>query len=200
MKCFICRGPLSGKQKKFCSQSCQKFYKQNEDKKRHLNARPLRPKRKCIFCDKLFRPRGDIHKCCDSVCRNLLEIKKRRELAKINKIARAKRKVKKVHIWKGTPSTKIPAKKDPDIIRPAKRKEPKFVNPSPLPICKSQHKQDIQEYLKNGGSIQLLPAQLDGRPPEVNVTSMGGWSIETLIGFGYETTLMDELSRESDAN
>ena len=203
MKCYICRGPLSGKQKKFCSQSCQKFHKQNEDKKRHLNARPLRPKRKCIFCNKLFRPRGDIHKCCDSVCRNLLETKKKRENTQRNRIARKKRPEKQIHIWKGTPTINPPAKEEPSKIAPrikkiAKDRGKKFVKPNPLPIFNSQYREDIQEYLKNGGSIQLHPAQLDGRTPEVNITSLGGWSIDAILGFGYEIELMDELSSISE--
>ena len=46
--------------------------------------------------------------------------------------------------------------------------------------------------------MKLLPPQLNGRTPEVNVTNLSGWSIETLIGFGYEMELMDELSSISE--
>ena len=206
MKCYICRGPLSGKQKKFCSQSCQKFHKQNEDKKRHLKSKPNRPKRSCLFCGNSFRPRGKIHKCCDSLCRKLLETKRKREIAKRNKAVRERRKEKQVHIWKrgylqNNPNVKKEngnANKNANKAVSKPVSIPKKIILQPLSTTNSQYQAEIEAYKEGGGAVKLLPPQLNGRTPEVNVTNLSGWSIETLIGFGYEMELMDELSSISE--
>ena len=77
--------------------------------------------------------------------------------------------------------------------------EPKLTD-EPMSLKNSKHKNEIEDYLANGGKIKSLPEQIDGRAPDVNVTNLSGWSIETLIGFGYEIRLMEELSSTSEVD
>ena len=67
-----------------------------------------------------------------------------------------------------------------------------------MSLQNSEHKNEIEEYLAKGGKIESLPSQINGRTPEVNLNNLGGFSVETLYGFGYELQLMDELSSASE--
>jgi len=46
----------------------------------------------------------------------------------------------------------------------------------------------------------LLPAQLDGRTPDVNLKSKYGWASDTFMGFGFEIELMDQLIETMGSN
>ena len=77
-------------------------------------------------------------------------------------------------------------------------KRKKVIKTFPFPINNSCFKAEIEEFKKKGGVIKKLPPQLNGEIPGVNVSNLSGWSIETLIGFGYEVRLMEELSTTSE--
>ena len=40
----------------------------------------------------------------------------------------------------------------------------------------------------------VFAPQINGRTPDVNITSISGWSVETMFGYGYEILLMEELN------
>jgi len=186
MNCFVCHRPLKGARKKFCSDSCYRIEKADEDKRRHRRSHPYRPKINCLFCNAPFIPRGDSHKCCNAVCRQLLELKKKREIARENKAKREKSQEKQAPFWHQIPCKK---KKIKNIIKPKL---------TPLPVINSQYQEQIETYKNNGGVVDVLPPQLNGRTPEVNLNNLYGWSVETMYGFGYELELMDELSSASE--
>ena len=63
-----------------------------------------------------------------------------------------------------------------------------------LPLVKSDFSSQIEDFKKNGGRIKVFPPQCNGKTPDVTITSLSGWSVETLFGFGYEIQLMEELN------
>lgn len=84
------------------------------------------------------------------------------------------------------------------ILRPKRKRVKPTLTDEPMSLKNSEHKNEIEKYLANGGKIKSIPDQINGRTPEVNVTNLSGWSVETLFGFGYELRLMDELSSTSE--
>lgn len=181
MKCYVCSRILKSPKKKFCSESCCRIWKAESDKKRYRKSHPYRPKRNCLLCGDNFIPRCPEHKCCNAVCRQLLELKKKREIAKENKAAR-NQELKKP-FWRMLSSDKIQSKR-------AKLH---------FPVTNSQYQEQIKTFKEMGGSIEILPPQLNGRTPEVNLNNLSGWSVESMFGFGYEIDLLDKLSESADA-
>ena len=194
MKCIICGKDLSGIRRKFCSDSHRRFYHTREEKKRYLSSKKRLPKRNCLLCGNSFSPRGEAHKCCNNVCRQLFERKKKREISKKNKLLREQKKQVKLQFWKKLSNKNEPKKNEPK--KNNKRKN--VIKTFPFPINNSCFKAEIEEFKKKGGVIKKLPPQLNGKIPGVNVSNLSGWSIETLIGFGYEVRLMEELSTTSE--
>tara|TARA_R100000656_G_scaffold89330_1_gene65164 strand:+ start:530 stop:1039 length:510 start_codon:yes stop_codon:yes gene_type:complete len=166
MNCVICNGVLGSDKQKYCSSSCYRFYRQEWYKAWYRKHNPLLPKIACIFCSTIFQPRSKRHKCCDVVCRELLEKKKQ----------------------KGN------RKKPKEPKEPKEYKKGRTIELPPLPSDKSKYSGQIEEFKQNGGKVNVLPPQVSGRTPDVNITSLAGWSIETLFGFGYEIQLMEELN------
>lgn len=161
MKCLVCNKILGKYRKKYCTDTCYDWVHSQKQKEKRRKARPPLSAIPCVFCSTIFQPRDHRHKCCDIVCRNLLE----------NRKARDSRKKK-----------------------PKKRRVFKMPYTPPLPLVNSEFSAQIKEFKKNGGKIQVFPPQCNGKTPDVNITSLAGWSIETLFGFGYEMTIMEELN------
>ena len=182
MKCIVCSKELTGRKKKFCSQKCYFVIRLPIEKKHYRKYSPYLPKRSCIWCGKSFRPRGNIHVCCNSKCLNQLE----------NQKAKERRDVDSFNMYKWG-ETGI-------ILRPKRKRVKPTLTDEPMSLKNSEHKNEIEKYLANGGKIKSIPDQINGRTPEVNVTNLSGWSVETLFGFGYELQLMDELSSTSEVD
>ena len=207
MKCVVCKAVLSGLQKKYCSNTCGRHYIAGRNKRNFRKANPLLPKLKCVLCSRGFQPRSESHICCNAMCRRLWESSKR------NKNPRSKKKPTKMpKFWvpqpiKVTePEPEPKPKRKPLFPRPfqvtvTKRnpKRDKTLGLKPLPILNSGYIHEIQEFLKNGGKIDLNPPQVNGRTPDVNVHNLSGWSVESMYGFGYEIEIMDLLSESTDA-
>jgi len=172
MKCKVCGNKLSGRKRVFCSQSCSVYSKRKSNQENYRKYNPFLPKRKCVSCSKEFQPRGESHQCCSNLCRESYRKQQNRIRAKI----RADNPKSNVKYWE----TFTPQVKDTTRL-------------SPLPVSNSGYSDSIKEYLDNGGEIKLLPAQLNGRTPEVNLTNLSGWSVESLFGFGFEIDLLDNL-------
>jgi len=174
MNCKVCRKELSGRKTTFCSSTCALMHKSEVDKINYRKHRPLRPKRLCLFCGNLFQPRGESHRCCNKVCREQLVLKRNRD--KPNK---------------GSQNTKF-------WLSPSTKKDRPHKKLNPLPTVNSEYSDQITEFLRAGGKIEVQPQQLNGRTPDVNITNLSGWSVESMYGFGYELELMDELSSASE--
>jgi len=164
MKCVVCDTVLGKWRIKYCTKTCYDWLKSKRQKAKYKKIFPPLPKILCIFCAAPFLPRDKRHQCCDIVCRKLLENRKDRDYRK----------------EKSKPKSK-PKKKGKIVI-------------CPLPIANSRYSGQIKEFEKDGGRIQVFAPQLNGRTPDVNITSVSGWSVETMFGYGYEIQLMEELN------
>jgi hypothetical protein len=186
--CIVCSKKLTGYRIKYCSINCYWKLRKPWEKDHYRKYNPYLPNRDCIWCGKSFRPRGEVHVCCDRKCRTELELQKAKE----------KRKE--------TP-TDMSGWGDAGWVIRLNRPEPTLTE-EPMSLHNSNHKTEIKEYLADGGKIKSLPDQLNGRTPTVCVPDLlslhlPGWSVTTLYGFGYEIRLMDELlstSEVDDAN
>ena len=179
MKCVVCSKKLSGNKKKYCSAKCYLKIRRPLEKAHYRKYNPYLPNRNCLWCEKSFRPRGDAHVCCTRSCRNQIQNKKAKEQRKFDPSIRQK--------W-GTYGF---------IIKPKGKIKPTLTD-EPMSLQNSKYKNEIEKYLANGGKIKSLPNQINGTTPAVNISNLSGWSVETLFGFGYEITLLDELSSASE--
>ncbi len=60
---------------------------------------------------------------------------------------------------------------------------------------KSEYKTEIENFLSQGGQVTVLPPEIGGRTPSIGVAlKLGGWDMETLLGFGMEIDLMEETN------
>ena len=165
MKCLVCNQDLGKHRRKYCTDTCYNWVYSLKQKERRWKVSPPQPKRPCAYCATVFQPRDHRHKCCDKVCRNLLESKRAKDSRKKYK--------------KQKPKLKLVSDK---------------LHSPPLPLANSGYSGQIKEFKKNGGKVKVFPPQCNGKTPDVNITSLSGWSVETLFGFGYEIELMEELS------
>ena len=178
VKCIVCSKKLTGKKRKYCSEKCYLKLRVPFEREHYRKHSPLLPNRNCIWCEKSFRPRGEVHVCCNRNCRTKLEQYKQRE--------KRKQAPTSMHKW-GKHGWVI----RPDFIETTLTDEP-------MSLQNSEHKNEIEEYLAKGGKIESLPNQINGKTPDVNLNNLGGFSVETLYGFGYELQLMEELSSASE--
>ena len=174
MNCTVCEKELSGAKTKFCSLTCQRYLAAKKDKALYRKSNPLLPKRKCLSCKKEFQPRQDNHTCCNADCRHNYLIELRRDTK---------------------PQTIFPKWWIP--LATTFKNPPKLIR---LTTANSTHKNEIESFLKDGGKVVLLPAQLDGRTPDVNLKSKYGWASDTFMGFGFEIELMDQLIETMGSN
>ena len=197
MKCVVCSEVLGGIKRKYCSAGCSEYQKARKSKINYRKHKPFLLKRECIFCAAIFRPRNEAHKCCNTDCRNLFEIRKKRQERKL----RPKPKPREIVFNRSKDffCSKPIVEKIPKIkSKPRKPKQKPEIKLEPFPTINSKYLLQIQDFLKNGGEVEPHPPQINGRTPEVNVTNLSGWSVETLYGFGYELELLDELSSTSE--
>jgi len=207
MKCVVCDTVLGKHKKKYCTKTCYDWFKCKQQKERYKKSSPSFPKIPCIFCDTRFQPRDSRHECCDIVCRRLLENRKARE-ARIPK-DKQKPKYKPATLYFCTHYREEELRDKPERAKEhnaeskikvgirkheERQKEKGKVIVRPLPIANSGYSGQIEEFEKNGGMIQVFPPQCNGRTPDVNITSISGWSVETMYGYGYEIQLMEELN------
>lgn len=211
MKCVVCNTVLGKLKRRYCTTTCYDYRHNEIQKQKYKNRRPKLPIKPCVFCDTHFQPRDKRHICCDVVCRRLLENRKARE----SRIPKDKQKPKYKQKPKNKPATLYycthyreeelrdkPEKPElwedrKKVHRRRSKKEEKAENlvvVRPLPLANSDYSGQIEEFEKNGGMIQVFPPQLNGRTPDVNITSVSGWSVETMFGYGYEIQLMEELN------
>jgi len=62
-------------------------------------------------------------------------------------------------------------------------------------LSNSEFSNEIQEYLNSGGKVTKISPQIAGATPSVGVAlKLGGWSVESLQGFGIEIDLMEETN------
>ena len=66
-----------------------------------------------------------------------------------------------------------------------------------MSLHNSKFSKEILEFLTSGGKVQKLSPQLNGRVPTVNPPELYLWDINSILGFGYEIELTDELSKHA---
>ena len=74
-----------------------------------------------------------------------------------------------------------------------------YTKSSSSKVCLSHYKKEIQSFKKAGGTITRLPDQLNGRTPDVSTRSRYGWSTDSMMGFGFELDLMEQLIEFSES-
>lgn len=202
MKCIVCNTVLGKGKQRYCTKTCYDYRHNEIQKRKYLKRRPKLPKKPCVFCASVFQPRDKRHICCDVMCRRLLENRKAREARK----AKPKKERKPATLYFCTSfrkeelrdKPKVESKLDklivPKSTKKNKKKELAKIVIRPLPIANSDYSGQIREFEKNGGRIQVFAPQINGRTPDVNITSISGWSVETMFGYGYEIQLMEELN------
>ena len=199
MKCIVCNTVLGKGKQRYCTKTCYDYRHNEIQKQKYKKRNPTLPKKPCVFCATVFQPKNERHICCDIMCRRLLENRKAREARKV----KPKKERKPATLYFCTSfreeelrdKPKVESKLEKIITpkRKAKTRRGKIVI-RPLPISNSEHSGQIEEFEKNGGKIQVFPPQCNGRTPDVNITSISGWSVETMFGYGYEIQLMEELN------
>jgi len=202
MKCVVCNEDLGKWKIKYCTKTCYDWLKSEQQKERYKNRSPKLPKIPCILCAKPFQPRDKRHICCDVACRRLLENRKDRDYRKEN--PKPKQKPATLYFCtsvreeelrdKPKEKEKSKPKKNTKKSEEKKAKKKGKVVIRPLPIANSEYSGQIKEFEKDGGRIQVFAPQCNGRTPDVNITSISGWSVETMYGYGYEIQLMEELN------
>ena len=218
MKCVVCKNVLSGKQRRYCSDSCYSFSQTEKQKENYRKASPFLKNRACVFCNTIFRPRNEAHICCNKYCRIVLENRKRRDAPKKPRgkalprfweyrVTKVEERVKKKDDL--PPNEDLPPNVPPNVAQMGQDGtiaedeggvEPEVVvegyNPQPLPTTNSNYLVEMEDFKRKGGEVQLLPSQLDGRTPGANARCIWGWSVETWYGFGYEIGILEEFMEE----
>ena len=91
---------------------------------------------------------------------------------------------------------------------PKSRNEKPLFTTSATNVSNSNHQEQIEIFLREGGKVKVLPDQRDGRVPGVGGVNFlridvdmdrkivadvsGDWETSTLTGFGYELDIMDD--------
>jgi predicted nucleic acid-binding Zn ribbon protein len=148
MDCVICKRKLKGFQTKFCSDTCRIFNKTEVVRKLRLKRKTKFPPKYCILCKKSFSPIRVAHVFCSIKCRDTANVISRKE-------ARHARGLR-------------PAVSPMDLIKSTIPKNlEKHSSPIFRPHC-SDNKNQILEFLENGGEITKFPSVPAGKTPDVN--------------------------------
>ena len=159
MDCVICSKKLKGFQQKFCSDSCRIFNKTEVVRKLRLKRKKKFPPKYCILCNKSFSPIRLAHVFCSIKCRDTANVISRKEARHARGVRPA---VSPMDLIKST----IPENTE-------KHKSPTFNQ-----NC-SENKNQILEFLKNGGEITKFRSATAGKTPDVN--TVYAWIPEELI-------------------
>ena len=177
LKCKKCGKILIGQRRKFCSNKCYITDHRIRMKRRRelVNRGKLTP-RICIQCGDEFMPVRDRHYCCSKPCRLELTLEQQ-------KILRAKMTPVSTKRWGGTgASQRLPEYRKRELS-----------TPTALSLDRSNHKEEIEKFLNNGGKVLRCVPEPDGKIPSINLSGMGGWTIDTIMGLGLEIAAQDEL-------
>jgi len=170
MDCVICKRPLKGAQQKYCGESCKVYNKIEVARKLRLKLKKKIPPKICIVCNKSFSPKRLSHAFCSIKCRDKFNISSRKE-------ARHKRGLR-------------PQIRPMDFLR---SDIPENLETHSIPIFNqncSQNKNQILEFLKNGGKITKFRSATAGKTPDVN--TVYAWIPEDLI----DSSLFYEMGDE----
>lgn len=186
--CF-CGNLLTGKQSRYCSPSCYNFNRKEREREHYLQHHPPPPDRTCINCKEKYTPKTSRQQVCGKTCRKEItaqQIAERRSNTPVVKMS--------TYYKKYSP--------------PKSRNKKHKVAASVTNISRSNHQEQINNFLKEGGKVKVLPDQRDGRVPGVGGVNFlridvdmdrkivadvsGDWETSTLTGFGYELDIMDD--------
>lgn len=77
MRCIVCKRPLSGLKKKFCSLTCAQYLKQKKaQQEKFANKAATRP---CVECGEFFQPVSRKHMTCSRHCLYERNLKQKKE-------------------------------------------------------------------------------------------------------------------------
>lgn len=173
--CALCGGKLTGLRTRFCSSNCADLYEQQRKKKKYDLIRLHLKDKECVVCGDKYTPRTSRQEVCTRNCRIILTNSKRK-----NK----KASTQDNSVWETTSVIKqhfVTQELTEEITM----------------LSNSKYSNEIQEYLKSGGKVTKLSPQISGFTPSVGVAlKLGGWSVESLQGFGieHEIDLMEETN------
>ena len=176
--CDECGKTLTGMKTRFCSDACYLYAKGIRQIKKsvlfHTNFKP----RPCVTCSAEFRPKRKAHYTCSRACSQIEAMRKQK----------AKRAAE-------PPREKQP----PDTFRYTKVAPEKITTHVKPVFCQSDGvhqtlKNEVLRFIKKGGCITKLPAQMDGKTPAINFAH--SWHPDELMGFGYEIAAQEVLSEQ----
>lgn len=129
--------------------------------------------RKCIVCGDKYKPRTSRQRVCTRNCRIILSNslrKKKEPTIEDNSTWETTSKIKQHFITQ-------------ELVGEVSM------------IAQSKYSNEIQGYLNSGGKVTKLSPQIAMPIPSVGVAiKLGGWSSESLQGFGIEIDLMEETN------
>lgn len=171
--CAVCGGKLTGLRTRFCSDTCADLHEQERRRKKYDLIRLHLKDRKCIVCGDKYTPRTSRQTVCTRNCRIILSNSKRKK--------------------------KVPSTQDNSVWETSSVIKQHYVTQEITEevtmLSNSEFSNEIQEYLNSGGKVTKISPQIAGATPSVGVAlKLGGWSIESLQGFGIEIDLMEETN------
>ena len=148
MDCLICNRKLKGLQRKFCGDFCAVYHKIERARILAKKRRKKYPPKFCIICKNTFKPIRRHHVTCSKDCRSILNIKRTKE----KRLARGLR---------------------PQISPMSflKSEIPENLETHSSPVFNSScsdNKNQIVDFIKQGGEITKFPSAPPGKTPDVN--------------------------------
>ena len=175
-KCCQCSGELSGLRTRFCSDTCSDQNAKERAERKYNLLRKFIEDRICITCKERYTPRTTRQECCSRSCREIYIIRARREARLKNRANFTSKKCQDANKhFLGSLSNKIMIQGEDQNSN----------------LDNSDFKNQIEEYFKKGGKVTRISPTI-GRSPSVGIPlNFGGWTPETLIGFGDELDLVE---------
>ena len=174
--CVECGGVLTGLRTRFCSNPCARA---NDEKRRQAKYDLIRlhlKDKECVVCKKKYPPRTSRQLACSKHCGIILSNSKR-----------VKKNDEGTTLGKGRGKFGRGKIKQHFITQ-------ELVD-EVTTITQSKYSNEIQKFLNSGGKVTKLSPQIAGATPSVGVAlKLGGWSVESLQGFGVEIDLMEETN------
>ena len=177
-----CGNKIEGHRKRWCSQICYAEYRRDYLATHYLKNHPKLPDRICVYCGSDFSPRQIRHTCCTRKCREKYSLLLQRQKTKLRKVE-SKEAINK---WSSY-----------GYIFRKPIGEVREINESKS-TANSKYQKEIEEYLKNGGTVKTIAPEISGKTPGASPQNqiMADWNIDDLMGFGYSNIFMEELDLE----
>ena len=171
--CVECGGVLTGLRTRFCQNSCARAYDEKRRQAKYALIKIHLKDKECVVCKKKYPPRTSRQLACSKHCGIILSNSKRKK--------------------------KVPSIQDNSAWETSSVIKQHYVTQEITEevtmLSNSEFSNEIQEYLSSGGKVTKISPQIAGATPSVGVAlKLGGWSVESLQGFGIEIDLMEETN------